>query len=267
MTANNDGMSFYFFDFDDNVMGLTTPILLLNTATGQAEPVSTAEFATIHPQLGKPGRWENHAMFEGSYSQFRDIPAAQLQPGQDQHFVADIMQALQARGREWQAPSWPLFVYACAEQRPVSMITARGHSRETLRAGIRVLRDQGLIPKEPNYLAIYPVGNDEVRRELGDLDLTKTTPALKRIAILRSVQEALRRYGPEPKHRFGMSDDDPSNISLITRAMCECKKQFPDKRFFVINTHLEEKVKLEVFPVAFPVTRSPAQEFPEPLAE
>jgi len=51
-----------------------------------------------------------------------------------------------------------------------------------------------------------------------------------------------------------MSDDDPKNVDLIIKAMCDCKKKYLDKRFFVIDTHEGEKVKLEVFPVDYPVT-------------
>ncbi len=53
----------------------------------------------------------------------------------------------------------------------------------------------------------------------------------------------------------GMSDDDPENVDLIIKAMCDCKKKYLDKRFFVINMHECEQVKLEVFPVDYPVTR------------
>ncbi len=60
-------------------------------------------------------------------------------------------------------------------------------------------------------------------------------------------------------HRFGMSDNDPQNVYLIIRAMCDCKKKYPDKRFFVINTHEGEKVKLEVFPVTLPVAGRPGE--------
>jgi predicted enzyme related to lactoylglutathione lyase len=36
--------------------------------------------------------------------------------------------------------------------------------------------------------------------------------------------------------------------------MRDCKAQYPDKRFFVINTDDDEYVKLEIFPMAHPVT-------------
>lgn len=154
----------------------------------------------------------------------------------------------------------------------MAIITARGHSPETLQAGIRVLVENELILCEPNYLAIFAVGNAQVADELlarvsDDAEraaiaaLRDKTAALKRIAIRQAVESALEKYGAEPEHRFGMSDDDPQNVDLIVKAMCDCKNKHPDKRFFVINTHEGEWVKLEVFPVNYPVTRkTPASE-------
>ena len=68
----------------------------------------------------------------------------------------------------------------------------------------------------------------------------------------------IERYGDAP-HRFGMSDDDPENVELIISAMRDAKLDHAGMRFFVINTHLGEKVKLEVFPVDFPVTGKKGQ--------
>lgn len=48
--------------------------------------------------------------------------------------------------------------------------------------------------------------------------------------------------------------DDPNNVVLAISAMRDCKLEHPDKRFFVINTNHEEYVKLEIFPMAHPVT-------------
>jgi len=262
-----DAVSFYFFDFDDNIMFLETKILVLNTVTRKTKELSTGDFANVFQLLGQPGDWQDYAMFDGSYQNFRDIPADQLKPGQKQHFVKDVEAAVSGSDDSWQAPAWPLFVHACANQRPVSIVTARGHSPATLQAGVRALVDKGLLPQEPNYHTVFPVGNDDVRRDqLDDPDLVVTTPALKKRAIMQTVDQALERYGAEPEHRFGMSDDDPKNVHLIISAMVECKKKYPDKRFFVINTHLGEKVKLEVFPVDFPVTGRPGQVLAEPGA-
>jgi cytidine deaminase len=269
-------LSFYFFDFDDNLMFLKTPILLRSRSTQKVKQVSTADFARIRATLGAPGDWEDFEAFDQTYSRFRDIPAAELRKNQRQHFVNDVAKEIAKELSVWQAPSWPLFQYACEQQRPVALVTARGHSRETIQAGIRLLVQEGFLPQEPNYLAIYGVGNDEVKRELiGSLVdgeekqlLTKlvkakkdVTSPLKRVAIRQAVEKALEIYGADPPHRFGMSDDDPENVDLIVKAMCDCKVKHPDKRFFVINTHRGEWVKLEVFPIDYPVTRQvPAEE-------
>ena len=138
MTRPN-GTSFYLFDFDDNIMFLPTPIFVLDTVSRKEKALGTGEFATVHPQLGKPGPWEDYALFDGSFRNFRDIPSGELAPGERQYFERDVERAVTAGGNAWQAPAWPVFAYACARQRPVSIVTARGHSVETLRAGVRVL--------------------------------------------------------------------------------------------------------------------------------
>ncbi len=128
-----------------------------------------------------------------------------------------------------------------------------------------MLLEQGKIEKAPNYFSIYAVGNPEIARELIDgleddkerdrvRGLNDPTSALKRIAIRNTVDKAIEVYGDKAEHRFGMSDDDPKNVNLIIKAMCDCKNKHLDKRFFVIDTHEGELVKLEVFPVDYPVT-------------
>lgn len=258
MAAPSAGVSFYFFDFDDNIMTLATQILLLNTATREEHPISTQDLPTIQPLLGKPGKWENFSIVEDrTFRNFRDLSPAELQPGQRQNFVEDVAKTIGVGSPPWQGPSWRLFVHACNAARPLSIITARGHSRETLKQGVRLLVEAGLIRQEPNYHTIFPVGNPEVRRELGDCSLDMTTPLLKRRAIIASVEKAVENDAAQADLRFGMSDDDPQNVNLIVRAMCECKKKYPTKRFFAINTHMQEEVKLEVYPVDYPVTHKP----------
>ncbi|WP_299084016.1 hypothetical protein [uncultured Ruegeria sp.] len=265
MTRQDGSISFYFFDFDDNSMFLDTPVFLRNAKTGEEKAVSTHEFATVRNELGKPGEWEDFEYYEKTYSHFRDIAPENLRPGQEQYFVQDIKKALEQPKEVWQAPAWPLLQYACAKQRPVSFITARGHSRDTIRQGVKALVDAGELDCEPNYLDIYAVSHpgmvEELLKDLSDEEsdlienMKDRTSALKRIAIHKIVDKALQKHGDKPAHRFGMSDDDPENIDLIVKAMCDCKKKYLDKRFFVINTHHGEHVKLEVFPIDFPVTR------------
>ncbi|MBK9124484.1 MAG: hypothetical protein IPM16_15400 [Chloroflexi bacterium] len=248
--TTGQAQSFYFFDFDDNVMYLDTSILVQNTMTGAIERVSTGQYAQIASRLGVPGEWQDYAVFEGSYQHFRDIPDEQLESPDQQHFVADIRHVIETKPPdEWQAPSWEFFEHACAKGRPLSIITARGHHPNVIRAGIRVLKEAGFIAAEPNYLTIYPVSHIPARLELGDENLHYTIPALKKLAIIRSVEVGLGTHGPSLPHQFGMSDDDPKNLQLIIEAMNECKRLHPDKRFFVFHMFADKSVKLEVLPL------------------
>ena len=265
MTRADGSVSFYFFDFDDNAMFLPTSIFLRNSRTGEEEAVSTSEFARIRPLLGRGDPWRDFETYERSFRRFRDRPSDGETASAKEFFVEDIERAIEGPPEAWQAPSWPLLAHACEQQRPVAFVTARGHSRATFKEGLRLLVEKGALPREPNYLAIHAVGHPDVAEELlGNADdeerarlraADDQTSGLKRLAINAIVDQALETYGAEPEHRFGMSDDDPENVDLIIKAMCDCKRRYTDKRFFVINTHQGEHVKLEVFPVDHPVTR------------
>ncbi|MCK6596155.1 MAG: hypothetical protein L6Q33_13225 [Bacteriovoracaceae bacterium] len=248
------GRSFYFFDFDDNVAYLSTPIILFNKKTGEEITLSSGEFAENHRDIGKSGKYENYFMEfndeSGSFRHFRDkkFTANQVRSGIKQTFIEDIEKALENADHAWKAPSWNSFYHATYNQRPVSLITARGHHPETIKAGIDLMVKDGHLPIAPNYHSIYPVSNVDIRKELGDLTLTKTVPELKKDAIRFSVEKALGDYGTSPFHRFGMSDDDPKNIELITEEMRDLKFKYPDMSFFVIQTFKDSYTKFEVLP-------------------
>ena len=112
--------------------------------------------------------------------------------------------------------------------------------------GINLMVRDGHLPHTPNYLSIYPVSNPDVRLELGDKKLVQSVPELKRAAIRESVEKAIQVYGHSPYHRFGMSDDDPKNVELITEEMKELKRKYSDMSFFVIYTKQNTFEKKEI---------------------
>jgi hypothetical protein len=171
----------------------------------------------------------------------------------EQTFVRDLKAAIDS-GKTWQGPSWPLLVHAAANQRPIACVTARGHEPATIEAGLAELVKLGLLAAVPPIVSMYTVSNPGVLKALGVTDPHMTVPSIKKLAIRDAVARGLAQYGAEPPHRFGMSDDDPNNVTLAISAMRDCKVKYPDKRFFVINTNREEFVKLEIFPMAHPVT-------------
>ncbi len=252
--ADKGGRSFYFFDFDDNVAFLTTPTFIFHKDTGHELKISSGEFAQVHRHVGKHGPYADYKIDycdrSGTFRHFRDQDITEVEKlaGTRQMFVNDLAAALGFPDVQWKGPSWSCFYHATLNQRPVSVITARGHAPETIRDGIKLLVDKNYLPYEPNYLSLYPVTNLNVRKELGDEKGELSVAALKKLAIRASVDRAVQLYGNSPYHRFGMSDDDPHNIELIVESMRELKNVYPEMSFFVIETQAGRFVKWEVYP-------------------
>lgn len=246
------GRSFYFFDFDDNVAYLTTPIVIFHKKTGEERLISSGEWAHHNRDIGKSGPFIDYSIdyndATGSFRYFRDRDVGLLGRivGKRQTFIEDIQKALGQADYSWKAPSWNCFFHATYNNRPVSVITARGHNPETIINGIDVLVKEGHLPHLPNFLSIYPVTNPEIRKNLGDKELKLSVADLKKAAIRESVETAISRYGLNPHHRFGMSDDDPKNVELITEEMRALKERYPDMSFFVIQTFKDHYVKTEI---------------------
>lgn len=246
------GRSFYFFDFDDNVAFLSTPIIIFHKTTGEELALSSSEFAHENKNIGKSGPYEDYYMdfndLNGSFRYFRDkeLNPLEIKAGKKQGFVEDVQKALQNVDSLWKAPSWNCFYHATYNHRPVSLITARGHHPLTIKDGVNLMVKSGYLPHDPNYHSIYPVSNPEVRLELGDKDFNKSIAELKKHAIRASVEKAIAEYGYSPFHRFGMSDDDHKNVELITEEMRELKQKYPDMSFFVIETFKDSFSKREV---------------------
>lgn len=246
------GRSFYFFDFDDNIAFLSTPLILFHKTSGEELRVGSGEYAKIHPFIGEAGPYKDYEVRlddeTGTYRNFRDIHIGDIEKieGKKQIFVQDLAEALGFPDVQWKGPSWQCFYHATFNRRPISVITARGHHPETLKAGIQLFVDRQFLPHEPNYLSVFPVNHKPTRHVLGDTDLTMNAAQLKQKAIRASVEKALDVYGHSPHHRFGMSDDDPKNIQLIAEEMTRLKADYPAMSFFLIATHDGNFVKHEI---------------------
>ncbi len=251
--ADRGGRSFYFFDFDDNVAFLTTPILIFHKSSGAELTLSSGEFAQVHRKVGKEGPYADYRIDlndqTGTFRNFRDREFGLVERllGKPQFFVQDLAAALGKPDLHWKGPSWSCFYHATLNHRPLALITARGHRPETIRQGVKLMVERKFLPHEPNYLSIFPVSNLSIRHELGDRELTMTVAALKKAAIRASVDRAIELYGASPYHRFGMSDDDPHNIELIVEEMKSLKTMHPEMSFFVIETQGGHFVKWEVY--------------------
>jgi len=246
------GRSFYFFDFDDNIAFLSTSLVLFHKENGEELFLSSSEWALHHAYIGKSGPYHQYDIryddVTGSFRNFRDLDINEVEKlaGKQQLFVQDVQAALNLPDLQWKGPSWNCFYHATFNQRPVSVITARGHSAPTIQDGIRQFIKSGHLPAEPNYLSVYAVSNKKVREHLGDFDNIASIAELKQRAIRASVEKAIEIYGYSPHHRFGMSDDDPKNIQLVVEEMARLKSAYPEMSFFMIETHGGDFIKHEI---------------------
>ncbi len=247
------GRSFYFFDFDDNIAFLSTPIFVFHKKTGEPLALSSGEYAQFKNSIGEYGKYANYEFIygpDGSFQSFRDknIRFYKRLFGETEDFEKDIENALSYPDFDWKGPSWNCFYHAVFNKRPISLITARGHRPSTIVRGVQRFVDHGFLPNTPNYLSLFPVSNEETQMSLtGSYEEGVDVARLKQLAIRKSVEQAFEKYGENPYHRFGMSDDDPQNLELIIEEMASLKKELPQNSFFVISTHGGSMVKREIF--------------------
>ena len=238
------GRSFYFFDFDDNIAHLTSRTFVFHKRTRQSLELLSADVPRVFPLLGKEGTpFEDYEIDwdpkTGSFQNFRDhsLEDLALLGRKDQAFVEDIQEVVKRVEASWRGPSWDYFHHATLNQRPVSIITARGHNPETIKKGIKIWVEHEHLPFEPNYLTVLPVHHPPTREWLTLEKKTESTPELKKLAIRKSVDEAFKTYGFNEHHQFGMSEDDPNNLELIFEEMHQLKRDYPKNQFFVFATH------------------------------
>ncbi len=249
------GRSFYFFDFDENIAFLNTSTVIFHKKTNQTKNLTGKEFSIFQKDIGVKGLYKDYKIEPndetGSFRNYRDqkIPKFLELLGKKQSFISDLALTIKSADRAWQGPSWSCFYHAVYNKRPIALITARGHSPETIREGIKQLVKHNLLPYEPNYLGIYPVNHPETKAALIGDETTKDVSFLKKLAIKDAYNKAIEIYGDKP-HRFGMSDDCRFNIETITEAMQELKTENPKVSFFVIETSGGKYIKKELSPLS-----------------
>ncbi|MGZ3770010.1 MAG: hypothetical protein ACXVCR_07025, partial [Bdellovibrio sp.] len=228
------------------------PLILFHKNDRQEVQISSGDYAKYQHSIGVSGPYADYEIdfcdVTGTFRNFRDrhIDEIEKLQGKKQVFVKDVAEALGFPDFQWKGPSWECFYHAAFNQRPLSVITARGHHPSTIKEGIQVFVQNKMLPIEPNYLSIYPVSHKQTRVSLGDAEFKEGTAELKQRAIRASVEKAIELYGYNPHHRFGMSDDDPRNIQLIVEEMTRLKSRFPEMSFFMIETQHGNFIKHEV---------------------
>jgi hypothetical protein len=265
---------YYAFDWDDNILNMTTVIHMEHLIDGEwiPEDVSTSKFAEVR------GDKENWRILGGdtelAFSEFRDNG-----PRGDVAFLDDVKESIES-GKF--APAWPKFIKCLTNGAIFAIITARGHEPEGIRKGIEYIIDEILddTQKEDMYRHLLKFANlfkvpdvDSIPRILRGvasenilvkeyLDLchlvgvsapsrggSPANPeASKEEALIDFIRDAnmyASRIGYTAK--VGFSDDDPGNVRHVIHALSKDdlnhEKLWPFvSKIVVIDTHIPDDV-------------------------
>ena len=290
---------YYAFDWDDNILNMTTVIHMEHLIDGEwiPEDVSTSKFAEVR------GDKENWRILGGNtelaFSEFRDNG-----PRGVDAFLDDVKESISSRKF---APAWPKFIKCLTNGAIFAIITARGHEPEGMRKGIEYIIDEILddTQKEDMYRHLLKFANlfkvpdvDSIPRILRGvasenilvkeyLDLchlvgvsapsrggSPANPeASKEEALIDFIRDAnmyASRIGYTAK--VGFSDDDPGNVRHVIHALSKDdlnhEKMWPFvSKIVVIDTNLPHDVIETDIPTRRPQDLSAQKEGMDPLKQ
>jgi hypothetical protein len=264
-------LKYYIFDWDDNILHMPTRIRLERlTPEGEwvPHPVSTSVFSLIR------GDRTHYRPPEGDWEQaFRDFRDINIDD--ENVFVRDTREAVDrvVSGRQAPAPSFRTLRRTLREGRLFAIVTARGHSPDVLKAGVRYFIDRvfdgaeraEMLRNLRGYLACYeperlPMADAAVLEHYLDLNryhavMSETFRAMlrrhdfaaasteegKQFAIrdfVRHVMDIARRRGIQKPISVGFSDDDVANAHAVERFVeTELAHEFPGVKFVVYYTN------------------------------
>jgi hypothetical protein len=265
-------LKYYIFDWDDNILHMPTRIHLerrLQDGSWVPHLVSTSLFAVIRNDTVNYRYPEDN--WKKAFCEFRD-----LEEDDESMFLKDARTAIDnlVKGETAPPPSFNTFKKSLIEGRIFAIVTARGHSSDTLKRGVRLFMDRVLTPAERATMLCnlrgYVVSFDgaSLNETMSDEQIInyylslnkyhavtspqfeqlvegrvpnyKTSEARKQFAIrdfLDHLFTIIERIGVRKPISVGFSDDDPANIRAVEEYIREeLVKRFPAVRFVVYDT-------------------------------
>lgn len=247
------------FDWDDNIFIMPTKILLWDRENQKEVGVSTAQWALIRQEVGKPGPWEHFELRPdlktGSLRYFAD------ENGEGNVFLKDVLKAMQGSRQSWQGPSWSAFLKALSRPESAAhtaIITARLHAPHTIYEALVELQRRKIIIYLPPESNIFPVAYPKFSQLFGG---SASSPSEAKVQVMKRLLDTLEATpttsdtplvtnregtGRAALHLWGFSDDDFGNFSTAVSALSEDvrKARWPHVKitiFFTGTNHPTQK--------------------------
>lgn len=269
-------LNYYAFDWDDNILNMPTVIHMDKRSGDGWVPidVSTSEFAKIREDKDNWRISQNSPSV--AFSEFTDTGSRS-----DMAFILDMRKAIKQKQF---GPSWNDFIECLVNGSLFAIITARGHSSDTIRKGVEWIINNYLSEKQlyemynnllkfdylfkieykkpvpkllkdiPSYNIVFRkyldncdfvgVSNPEISDELGALN-----PEEAKEKALLKFKEKINKFTSQIgyKSRIGFSDDDAKNVKKIEDLVDNLDKEdFPNIiEYIVKNTKEPENIKVK----------------------
>lgn len=211
----------YSFDIDDNILRVPTKIVAFDIETGKEVLLTTAEFAEWRERDKMPGSRYHRLEIDpsrGSFRFFRD--------GSENYLLRDLKLGMSQSKSDWKGPVFDAFVKAMSDPKSAAnttLITARGHSPETIMEALRLLQIRGFIKHLPRTENIWAVSQPKFFEQYQSTFGRKPPggsadePSERKAAVM---EELLDRINKKPinynsgrkRHTWGFSDDDIKNF-------------------------------------------------------
>lgn len=251
--ANYTQVLAWNFDFDDNIaFDHRAQIMLWNEVEKKEVGVTTEQWATIREKVGKEAPWLGYRLREDGLRYFGD----ETDEGTER-FANDVRATLKLPKAKWKRPAFEAFAYALSKEKTAkwtTIITARMHAPESILAGLKVMKNAGLIKYLPPVENIYPVGYPKLDPELRG---PATSPSEAKANVMKRILDneekipvpadatpVLNREGTamEKLHLWGFSDDDHGNYSKAVDVLsAEVKKgRWPHVKLVIFYTGTAE---------------------------
>ena len=247
-------LKYYAFDWDDNILSMPTKIMVLDE-NGEEVGMSTEDFAEYRSKIGKePFKYNGRTIIGLDYTTaFRNF-----RTDGDEQFKVDVFDAEKG-------PVWNDFVEAINNGSIFAIITARGHSPQTIKDAVynMIVMDFGGIDKKQLIKNLKKFRNFMNMDKLSDreliinyLDMCKfypvsygagveSNPEEAKVDAMREFVTYVKQLSEELNQRakiknlvtnnfipsIGFSDDDLKNVELM-------KSRFEDDPDNIVQTYL-----------------------------
>ena len=238
-SVNKQQLRFYAFDWDDNILNMTTVIHMEHLINGIwiKEDISTSKFAEVRTDSNWKILNDNPDL---AFSEFRDNG-----PRGEIAFKEDVIDAIKVKQF---GPAWDDFIECLTSGAIFAIITARGHESPSIKLGIEYILDNFLTDsqlyemynnllkfsylfnddkKYDRILKGNPTSNPLVKLYLDNCDFvgvsapsrsgdSSNPEKAKEIALLefnKKVDNFARSLGV--KALVGFSDDDLKNVKHV----------------------------------------------------